>query len=261
MVRLPAGSLALLALIGVSLLAACARSPQVHGGPIVLITLNGLRADVVSSLNRGSGGVDSGLTPNLDRLVRSADWAGRAIAPSSRVVPSTAALLTGLRPWQSQVLRQESPDLPPDLLTLPEALKAVGYGTHGYYSGHWMESKTGYDQGFDSYNLLGEGDEAIERLSRLSADREMVYAHISEPQPPYVRRAWLLARVRDLSPGLPPQVRAAELARYADPTVPLPPEAAAATGTSIGCTSPGPTRSSAACSTPSGRAASGTAPS
>jgi hypothetical protein len=103
-------------------------------------------------------------------------------------------------------------------------LKAVGYSTHGYYSGHWMESETGYDQGFDSYELLGEGDGAIERLARLSAGRELVFAHIQEPQPPYVRRGWLLARLKGLSPDLPPQVRTAELARYADPAVPLPPE-------------------------------------
>ncbi len=212
-------ALAVLAALGM-LPAGCARQPQVHDGPIVFITLNGLRADVVGAL----GGADPGLTPNFDRLARSADWAGRAISPSSQVVPATATLLTGLRPWQSQVLCQESSDLSLDLLTLPEALKAVGYSTHGYYSGHWMESETGYDQGFDSYDLLEDGDDAVDRLSRLSAGREMVYAHIQEPQPPFVRRAWLLAHVKDLAPDLPPQVRAGELARYDDPAVPFPPD-------------------------------------
>jgi hypothetical protein len=212
-------SLALTVLAVLAMLAAgCARPPQVHDGPIVFITLNGLRADVVGSL----GGADPGLTPNFDRLVRNADWAGRAIAPSSEAVPSTAALLTGLRPWQTQVLCPGSSDLSLDLFTLPEAVKSVGYATHGYYHGHWMETETGYDQGFDSYDSLDDGDVAVDRLARLPAGREMVYAHIQEPQPPFVRRAWLLAHVKDLSPGLPPQVRAAELVRYDDPAVPFP---------------------------------------
>src|SRR5579885_1177603 len=121
-----------------ALLAGCSKRPPVHDGPVVFITLNGLRADVVSSL----GGATPGLTPNLDRLMASASWAGRAVAPSSSVVAATASLLTGLRPWQTQVLRPGM-DLSNDLLTLPEALQSVGYSTHGYYSGHWMERENG----------------------------------------------------------------------------------------------------------------------
>jgi arylsulfatase A-like enzyme len=189
----------------------------VHGGPVVFITLNSLRADVVGAL-----GGEPGLTPSLDRLMGSADWAGRAVAPSSWVIPATAALLTGLRPWQAQALRRGGPGLSPDLLTLPEALKAVGYATHGYYHGHWMERENGYGQGFDSYDLLGDADAAIDRLSHLPPDRELVWVHIPEPQPPYVRRNWLLPRLQGLSPGLPPVIRAADLARYLDPAVPLP---------------------------------------
>jgi arylsulfatase A-like enzyme len=153
----------------------------------------------------------------------SADWAGRAIAPSSSVVPSTASLLTGLRPWQTQVLGPGA-DLSPDLLTLPEALQAAGYATHGYYHGHWMERENGYGQGFDSYDLLGDAEDALDRLSHLSAGRELVWVHIPEPQPPYVRRSWLLSRLKDPSPDLPAQVRSAELARYLDPASPPPEE-------------------------------------
>src|SRR4051812_45815366 len=155
--------------------------------------------------------------------MRSADWAGRAIAPSSWVIPATASLLTGLGPWQTQVLCQGRSDLSPDLLTLPEALQAVGYRTHGYYHGRWMSREAGYAQGFDSYDLLGDGEEALDRLAHLSAGRELVWVHIPEPQPPYVRRNWLLSQLKDPSPGLPPEVRSAELQTYFDPSVPLPP--------------------------------------
>src|SRR4029078_8571425 len=94
--------------------------------------------------------------------------------------------------------------------------------THGYYHGHWMERENGYGQGFDSYDLLSDADDAIERLSHLQAGRALVWVHIPEPQPPYVRRNWLRQRLQDLSPDLPPVLRSADLARYLDPAVPLP---------------------------------------
>src|SRR5258708_24656125 len=84
---------------GGPLLAACgvARSAP-HGGggpPVVLITLEALRADVVSGL-----GGEPGLTPNLPALVRQADWAGRAVAPSRSGGPPMASLFTRPAPRQ-----------------------------------------------------------------------------------------------------------------------------------------------------------------
>jgi hypothetical protein len=61
----------------------------------VLITFDSLRADVVGGL-----GGEPRLTPNLDALLRGADWGGRAIAPSSLGAAAMASLFTGLRPWR-----------------------------------------------------------------------------------------------------------------------------------------------------------------
>ena len=80
---------ALLALPG------CRGERVVHQGPIVLVTIDTLRADVVGGL----GGV-KGLTPNLDALIEEATWAGRAVAASSWTVPSMASIFTGLQPWR-----------------------------------------------------------------------------------------------------------------------------------------------------------------
>ena len=66
-----------------------------HLGPVVLITVDALRADLVGAL-----GGPRGLTPNLDRLAAEADWAERAVAASSWTVPSMASLFTGLQPWR-----------------------------------------------------------------------------------------------------------------------------------------------------------------
>ena len=81
---------------------------------------------MVSGLT-GAGGPGGGpaLTPNLAAFVRQADWAGRAVAASSRPVPAMASLFSGLSAWQHHTLLEEDPRLPLDLITLPKAFTSV----------------------------------------------------------------------------------------------------------------------------------------
>lgn len=191
-----------------------------HEGPVVLITLDSLRADVVTGL-----GGDPGLTPNLARLLGEADWGGRAIAPSSWAVPAMASLFTGLRPWQHQALRPGAARLSPALFTLPEALQAAGYETAGYVSGPWYTKQHGYDQGFDLLEPFGTGDRAAERLKGLDEGRHFVWIHIPQPQAPYIRRKRLASRLGPGEPRLPNRVMPYQLEPFFDPAVPLPPHA------------------------------------
>ncbi|HSS77631.1 MAG TPA: sulfatase-like hydrolase/transferase [Thermoanaerobaculia bacterium] len=206
-------------LLGGLLLASChGGTPPGKGPPIVLITFDSLRADVVGNL-----GGQPGLTPNLDALFRGASWSGRAIAPSSLGVSSMASLFTGLRPWQHQMLHERQSHLAKALLTLPKALKALGYATAGF-SGETSYSKAfGYDQGFDQLGELEKGTAAIDRLKSLRG-RQFVWIHIPEPAPPYLRRPNFEDRVDVKGLDLPPRVQPNELAPYFDPAVPLPPE-------------------------------------
>jgi hypothetical protein len=212
----------LLLLAALAPLASChRRAPLADGpdgpGPIVLITFDGLRADMVASL-----GGEKGLTPNLDELAAGADWAGRAIAPSSWTVPSMASLWTGLRPWQHQAIDGAQAALSLDLLLLPEALQAAGYHTCGFPSGPWLIPRLGYGRGFDELLALGEGEAAAARLRHLSHGREFVWVHIPEPHVPWVRRPWLRDVLqRELPGGLPRIVDAPDLAEFADPGKPL----------------------------------------
>jgi len=195
----------------------CRRAP-VALGPIVLITFDGLRADVVGSIN---GGGEKGLTPSFDSFAAAADWAGRGIAPSSWTAPSMASLWTGLRPWQHQAIDGTRAALGGDLRTLPEALQAAGYRTSGFPSGPWLTPRLGYGRGFDELASLGDGDAAVARLEHLQ-DREFVWLHIPEPHVPWVRRPWLRDALRGEVPGgLPRSVEAADLGAYFDPRKPL----------------------------------------
>jgi hypothetical protein len=196
------------------LLAACGGAggrPPAHDGPIVLVTFDSLRADVV----------EPGLTPHLDALSRGADWAGRAIAPSSRGASSMASLFTGLRPWQHQVLDEQGGGLSPALVTLPAALQAAGYKTTGFSGGAYSK-ESGYDRGFDTLGDLAKGNEAIARLRTLRG-RQFVWIHIPEPGAPYLRRQKFDARVNTARLDLPPRLLPNQLEPFFDPAFPLPP--------------------------------------
>jgi hypothetical protein len=206
------GSLALLGL----LFASCGGGAP-HAGPIVLITFDSLRADVVGGL-----GGERGLTPHLDALLRQADWAGRAIAPSSAGVPAMASLFTGLRPWQHQALREAS-RLSPALYTLPEALAAQGYETRGFTGEPSYGRQGGFDRGFDILRDLGKGAEAAAALQSLAGKRQLVWIHLREPQAPYYRRPRFASRVSAGRLALPSRIPPNQLAPYFDPRVPLPP--------------------------------------
>jgi hypothetical protein len=209
-----------LVIAGLALVACAPRRPASGGGPVVLITLEALRADAVS----GMGG-EPGLTPNLAALIREADWAGRAIAPSSWGVPAMATLFTGLSPWQHHaVLDGDNAHLAQDLITLPKAFKALGYRTAGFSSGHWYTAAYGYDRGFDTFDEVGKNRDAAERLASLEDGKELVWIHVPEPQAPYRRRDWLLPRLGGARPvaagDLPPAVEAWDLLAASNPEVP-----------------------------------------
>jgi arylsulfatase A-like enzyme len=186
----------------------------VHDGPIVVITFDSLRADVVG---------EPGLTPNLDDLIRQADWSGRAIASSSWGMPSMASLFTGLRPWQHRVLRAED-RIAPAFITLPEALQARGYETFGFMGEPMYSKEAGFDQGFDLLTKLGKGTEAGEKLRSTGSNQRFVWVHFSEPQAPYYRRPKFAARLGVRGRDLPYRVLPHQLAPFFDPAVPLSPE-------------------------------------
>jgi arylsulfatase len=194
-----------------------ARRPLAHRGPIVLITLDALRADAV-----GAFGGPPLLMPALDGLAREATWAGRAIAPSSWTVPAMASIFTGLQPWTNQNLHGNAAALRPDVPTLPEALKKLGFATAGYHSNVWLKKGFGYDRGFDEFWPLGGGRRAENQLATLGAGPAFLWAHILPPHAPYVRRDDLLARLPEAPPELPARVTVLALEPWFDPAVPLP---------------------------------------
>lgn len=208
---------------GASDRASPAPPPPPHRGPIVLITLDALRADAVAALG-GTGPAGRSLTPNFDRLVAEADWAGRAVAPSSWTVPSMASLMTGLQPWAHGALHSGQAHLRADLDTLAEVLSGLGYRTAAYRTNRWLHGQFGYHQGFEVFRHLGKGWRAQQRLRKLDGGAELVWIHILPPHTPYRRNEGLAERLGQDPERLPERVEPLDLEPYYDPAVELPPE-------------------------------------
>jgi hypothetical protein len=208
-----------LLLLTIALCAGCSRAPKVpvHRGPIVLITIDALRADTV-----GAFGGPAKVMPALSGLAREATWAGRAVSPSSWTVPSMASIFTGFQPWRSRSWANDRSVLDERFVTLPESLKQAGYRTAAFRSNHWLESQFGYAQGFDDFRYLKEGKRAERYLGELKGGRDFVWVHILAPHAPYIRRDPLLDRLDEIPPDLPRQVRPLDLEPYYDPAVKLP---------------------------------------
>jgi hypothetical protein len=205
--------LALAALV--SILAAGCR-PARHQGPIVLITVDALRADVVGAL-----GGPAGLTPSLDGLAAEASFAGRAVSASCWTVPAMASLVTGLQPFRHGVYEGARAALPHSLPVLPELLAAAGWHTAAFRSNHWLSPTFGYDRGYAEFRALQQGKRAENTLAAFDGSRQFVWIHVLPPHAPYQRLERFASRIADAPPELPEKLKPLDLEPFFDPAAAL----------------------------------------
>ena len=174
--------------------------------------------------------------PALDGLAREADWAGRAISPSSWTVPSMASIFTGFQPWRSRSWASDRSVLDERFVTLPESLKAAGYRTAGFRSNHWLEAAVRLRPGVRPLPLSARRASGPRRyLAELKGGQDFVWIHILPPHAPYVRRDPLLDRLDQERPPICRSRSPLDLEPYYDPAVD--PAARDRSGSSGPCTS------------------------
>jgi choline-sulfatase len=179
----------------------CARpAPPTAGGPVLLVTFESLRADVVS----GWGG-PLGLTPHFEALANRASWAGVAVASSGDEKPALASLFTGLDPRHHRVL--DSHARPPQALwMMAEAFRSAGYATNAFRE---FPVRRGWDQGFDRLRATGQLHQVKEHVSGLTASPSFTWIHFEVLAGTWLRQDRFSRRLRPAPPKLPARLGSA----------------------------------------------------
>lgn len=220
-----------MALLQLALLACSSETPADRGAsggptasaPIVLVTLSGLRPDIVGAL-RG----DARWTPHIDDLAGEADWVGTAVVASSAPAVSLVSLMTGVSPWQHQVLSHTGTAPRPGTVTLPQALAGAGHRSTAYVPLGYDLRSYGLLEGFDVVAEIEPIASAAAALAEAGGGPELFWFHLPEANVALQRRDVELPRLAERSAGLPWRIEAWRLLSYADPEVPMPAEERAA---------------------------------
>ena len=171
----------------------------VADGPIVVISIDTLRADRV-----GAYGYGPARTPVLDALAADGVLFENAYAHSPQTLPSHTSLLSGRLPFEHGVRDNIGFSVKPDERMLPHHLKERGYATGGFVSSYVLRRQVGMGGGFDTYNDLmppAAPDQPLGDLQRpgvdtaraalawmggLTSPKFFLFFHIYEPHTPYV---------------------------------------------------------------------------
>jgi tetratricopeptide (TPR) repeat protein len=124
-----------------------ARESAPHQGPIVLITVDGLRADRLPAY-----GGPSGATPNIDLLAARGIVFERAYTHSPLTLPAHAALITGQLPFENGVRDDGGYALKDQARTIAGLLRNRGFSTGAAVSSFLLRPTTGLAQGFSYYD-------------------------------------------------------------------------------------------------------------
>ena len=168
-------------------------------GPIVLISIDTLRADRV-----GAYGYGAARTPTLDALAADGVLFENAYAHSPQTLPSHTSMLSGRLPFEHGVRDNIGFSVKADERMLPQLLRERGYATGGFVSSYVLRRQVGMGGGFDTYDDLmpaAAPDEPLGDLQRpgvetaraaltwlrgITTPRFFLFFHIYEPHTPYV---------------------------------------------------------------------------
>lgn len=165
------GMLLLLGIAALLFLPGARQLPSVHtlsSSPhkirrILLLSMDTLRADAVSTLSKGASS-----TPSLDALAADSIVFSRASSPAPWTLPSFASVMTGLAPAVHQV-KSPTQRVPDSLTTLAERFQDTGYLTAAIGHQPWLRPEQGMAQGFMSFDISPRDEFGRSLGSRLLA--------------------------------------------------------------------------------------------
>ncbi|MGE5244909.1 MAG: sulfatase-like hydrolase/transferase [Betaproteobacteria bacterium] len=175
-----------------------ARASAPVNGPIVLISIDTLRADHLPVY-----GYTKVRTPAIDALARDGVVFDHAYSHAPQTLPAHTALLSGRLPFDTGVRDNLGFTVPPKVRLLPQMLHDRGYATGGVVSAFVLRHETGISRGFDFFDDKmppsspevtigeiqrdgGESEAIAERwLTRIGTSRAFLFLHLYEPHKPY----------------------------------------------------------------------------
>jgi arylsulfatase A-like enzyme len=172
-----------------------ARASAPVNGPIILISVDSLRADHLPVY--GYGDVD---TPAIDSLASDGVVFERAYAHVPQTLPAHATLLTGRLPFETGVRDGAGFTVKGPERQLSAMLRDRGYATGGVVSSYLLRRETGIGQGFAFFDAdlpSGVGPAALLRdgtdseriaenwLDSVATGRAFLFLHLAEPHRPY----------------------------------------------------------------------------
>jgi len=177
-----------------------ARASAPINGPIVLISVDSLRADHLPVY-----GYERIKTPAIDRLAADGVVFDRAFSHIPQTFPATVALLTGRLPIDTGVRDSVGFTVLESERLLPEMLRDRGYSTAAVVSSFLLRKETGINQGFNLFDAnIPAGEDWVASLRRDPLDAERVaerwlesvgtqrtflFLHLVGPRAPYGRTA------------------------------------------------------------------------
>ena len=113
---------------------------------VLLITIDTLRADRL-----GCYGYEKARTPNIDRLAVDGVRFEKAYTPVPITLPAHAVMFTGAYPMRIGMHDFSGNRLGADQPVLAAMLREQGYATAGIVGSAVLDSRFGFDRGFDFY--------------------------------------------------------------------------------------------------------------
>jgi choline-sulfatase len=198
--KLVIGSLLIVALAaaGVLWLRNRGAASNASGGPIVIFSIDTLRADHLPAY--GYNGI---ATPNIDAFARDAVIFDNAYSHSPQTLPAHTSILSGRLPFEHGVRDNIGFAAKAGEPFLQRRLKDAGYATAAFVSAYVLRKDTGLNQGFDVYDdalppaapdrplgqLQRPGERTVDAATRwLDGQpnaRAFLFVHIYEPHKPY----------------------------------------------------------------------------
>jgi arylsulfatase A-like enzyme/Flp pilus assembly protein TadD len=176
-----------------------ARASAPVNGPIILISIDSLRADHLPAY-----GYTKVRTPAIDTLAADGIVFERAYAHAPQTLPAHTSLFSGRLPFDTGVRDDEGFVVKPGERLLPQMLSDRGFSTGGVVSTSLLGKSSGFSRGFEFFDGTMPPvppDERVERVKRDGAEAEAVaerwldqqrssrvflFLHLYEPHRPHV---------------------------------------------------------------------------